>query len=139
MQFDRQKLIEAVKRADQAARTRHGDELAARETAYLNESTEWVAKHLGSWQDALPRLTKLIESHEPIRYFDLPGGSSHSQRVTAFNRDTPPQPEYRADADLVVLANVLDLLEDDKVTAAQLRTLGVSATMLRSVLELIPR
>jgi hypothetical protein len=139
VKFNRLELRAAVSAAIAQDKADQEKYQAKRLTEYETELSEWSTAHADEWLAALPKLRALIRKGLPITSGDLPQDKRYGSRYTAiFGRDRKPAPgTYTPHADLVTMANVLDLLTDEEVTDTALARVGVRSTMIRRMAELI--
>jgi len=116
----------------------HNARESERELAYLKAVSEWNDQHAAAWTAVLPELKLKLRKGQPITARDVPNSGRYGSHYAAFfdtiksdSRAHKPAP------DLHTLANVLDLIEDETVTTSSLRHLGITATTLRRLAEIL--
>lgn len=138
MEFKTQRLRAAVTQAMEDDVQSHADRHAEAHTAYLKTVSKWNEENSADWSEALLGLKAKLRKGQPIRVADLPNRSRYgSNYPELFDTNEPTPREHTPSPDLRVLANVLDLIEDETVTTSSLRTLGVTASTLRRLAEIL--
>lgn len=139
MKFQTSKLREAVALAARQTQDHYRRRDAANAEAYERELAEWTEKYAGQWAQACTRIRARLRKGEPIRSRDLPTMGRYDG-VAIFGH-TPPKPRgaYEMPTHLRVIANAIEMIEDEYVTDTQLARLGVRAGQLRHLFELMPK
>jgi hypothetical protein len=138
MQYKIAALCDAVRRAFVADELAQQDRFKARYDAYERAQAEWLEQHLARWHTAAKRITSAVRRGVPVTAEMIPGYSGGYARLDAFNETHPGEFEYRPDAELVRIANALELIPDETASPRDLAALGVNGGALRYVLGMAP-
>lgn len=138
MEFKTQRLRAAVTQAMKDDEHSHISREDDARVAYLKTVSKWNEQNSKDWSEALLGLKAKLRKGQPITVADLPNRSRYGSNYPELFDTTEPRPrEHTPSPDLRVLANVLDLIEDETVTTSSLRTLGITAATLRRLAEIL--
>lgn len=137
MQFKTETLRVAVESAIEQHKIKHERDNNIRRRKYEDAAVEFARSYGPAWSDAATKIRAAVKAGRPITEDVLPrktGVGYHS--IPVFDNKQPRDTPYAIDHDLIVMRNALRLITDEFVTTTSLKTLGVSAGMLRTVCEL---
>lgn len=143
MKLNRAALIAAVDDAMAAHKARHELKTQEWKTFLEQHKAEWIEQHNPEWAEAVKRINRRLRRGEVIERGDLPHNRARwdDQIVysppTWHSRDSnfrDPGP-YRDHRELKRLRTVLDLTDDETVTAASLGRFGVTGQVLTEAIR----
>lgn len=134
-------LRAAVETAAKAHRERWDETEAARFTDHIVASKAWVQANAAAWRDACTDIREALKRGKPVTVSMLPrDGNRYGLRDLAVFVQDPPEPRpYPGPGQALRRMQVaLSLITDAEVTTTALQGLGVSPSVLRDVLDLMP-
>jgi hypothetical protein len=133
-------LRTAVDAAIVADRDRHNEREQARQDEYQAARKAWVAEHKDAWNAACTDIRDALRRGEPVTLDMLPkDGGTWQVHVQVFSATEPKPDTYGGPSQaLIRVRTALRLVTDAEVSMTTLQQLGVSSSVLRDVLDLMP-
>lgn len=136
MKFKTEDLRRATDTAIVECEVQHNQRQNAKRAEHDLRKSQWVEAYNPEWEKALPRIRKALHAGRPVTITDLAvKHDTYRDSVAVFGRDMPKDEPFVVPSDLRIMQNALRLITDAEVTTTALKTLGVSATMLRTVCD----